>query len=135
MQLAQERKKRMVRWIRVCSQDALAPGAMASCEDGKLEVMVANVAGTLHATNNRCGHMNMPLAQGTLEGQVVTCCLHGARFDVTTGQVVEPAPERVMTIKGEEPRPVPQPRTVPLPVFPVKVEAGSIWVEVPSGTQ
>jgi nitrite reductase/ring-hydroxylating ferredoxin subunit len=108
---------------------------MTGYEEGELEVMVANVAGRLYATANRCGHMNMPLAQGTLEGQVVTCCLHGARFDVATGRVVQPAPERIMTVKGDQPRQVPQPKTRPLQVYHVKVEAGEVWVQEPARTQ
>jgi 3-phenylpropionate/trans-cinnamate dioxygenase ferredoxin subunit len=108
---------------------------MASCEERELEIMVANVGGRLYAAQNRCGHMNMPLARGTLEGPIVTCCLHGARFDITTGQVVSPAPERLMTIKGrDESPPVPQPKTRRLAVYPVKVDGGAVWVEAPERT-
>jgi nitrite reductase/ring-hydroxylating ferredoxin subunit len=35
--------------------------------------------------------MNAPLSMGNLNGKVVTCAMHGARFDVTTGKrVAEP---------------------------------------------
>jgi nitrite reductase/ring-hydroxylating ferredoxin subunit len=33
----------------------------------------------------RCSHTNAPLSLGTLDGKVVTCLLHGARFDTMTG--------------------------------------------------
>ena len=35
--------------------------------------------------------MNAPLSMGTLNGKVVTCAMHGARFDIATGKkVAEP---------------------------------------------
>gem|GEM_PF-1271733 len=33
----------------------------------------------------RCSPTNAPLSLGTLNGKVVTCPLHGAKFDIMTG--------------------------------------------------
>jgi nitrite reductase/ring-hydroxylating ferredoxin subunit len=33
--------------------------------------------------------MNGPLSRGTLQGNVVECALHHARFDVTTGKTLQ----------------------------------------------
>ena len=52
------------------------------------DILLSNVGGKIYATSNRCGHQNASLAKGTLEGNVVTCPLHAAKFDVTTGQSV-----------------------------------------------
>lgn len=52
------------------------------------EVAVFNVDGILYGTQAQCTHMGGALCQGKLEGQIVTCPLHGARFDVTTGAVL-----------------------------------------------
>ena len=39
----------------------------------------------LHALENLCPHAGAPLSEGCLEGPIVTCTLHGWRFDVRTG--------------------------------------------------
>lgn len=59
--------------------------------DGE-DVLVANVGGTLHAIGGKCTHRGGPLAEGELEGNIVTCPWHGGQFDVTTGKVVSPPP-------------------------------------------
>ena len=50
------------------------------------EILVVNVEGELHAFENRCPHMGYPLYFGRLEGKVLTCGFHYAKFDVTTGK-------------------------------------------------
>ena len=52
-------------------------------------ILLANVGGKIYATQNDCGHQRASLARGKLEGNVVSCPLHGARFDVTTGRNLE----------------------------------------------
>lgn len=66
-------------------------GTLRAVTVGDVEILLANVAGTIHAMGNRCGHMNASLAEGVLQGQVVTCAFHSARFDVTTGRKVADA--------------------------------------------
>jgi nitrite reductase/ring-hydroxylating ferredoxin subunit len=63
-------------------------GSMKYVEVQGKEILLANVAGKFYATDNRCGHMNGPLSMGTLQGNVVECSLHHARFDVTTGKTL-----------------------------------------------
>jgi 3-phenylpropionate/trans-cinnamate dioxygenase ferredoxin subunit len=55
---------------------------------GDQEVLVANVGGTFYAIANKCPHMHGDLSAGKLEGEVVTCPRHGAKFNVTTGKAV-----------------------------------------------
>jgi len=54
--------------------------------EGKV-IALANVGGKFHAINNSCLHRGGPLADGVLEGSVVTCPWHGWQFDVTSGKV------------------------------------------------
>jgi glycine/D-amino acid oxidase-like deaminating enzyme len=42
---------------------------------------------SVYAIDNACTHAGGPLAEGDLAGTVVTCPLHGSRFDVKTGAV------------------------------------------------
>lgn len=84
-------------FIEVARLGDIPPGTLRAVTVGEAEILLANVGGTIHAMGNRCGHMNASLAEGALEGQVVTCAFHGARFDVTTGRkvadaVVKPPP-------------------------------------------
>jgi nitrite reductase/ring-hydroxylating ferredoxin subunit len=54
------------------------------------------VDGTLHVFGDTCTHLQCSLAQGDLDGTVVTCPCHRSQFDVTTGAVVRgPAQEPV----------------------------------------
>ena len=64
------------------------PGKMKHVEVEEKEILLANSDGKVYALCDRCSHMNAPLSMGTLNGKVVTCSMHGARFDVTTGKKV-----------------------------------------------
>ena len=63
-------------------------GKMKHAEIKEKEIMIANSDGRIYALCDRCSHMNAPLSMGTLNGKVVTCPMHGARFGVTTGKKV-----------------------------------------------
>jgi nitrite reductase/ring-hydroxylating ferredoxin subunit len=63
-------------------------------------IVVYNVDGAFYATQAQCSHQGGPLAQGELEGKVVTCPVHGACFDVSTGQVLcRPARQPLKTFR------------------------------------
>ena len=66
----------------------VSPGKMKHVEVEEKEILLANPDGKVYALCDRCSHMNAPLSKGTLNGKVVTCVMHGARFDVTTGKKV-----------------------------------------------
>ena len=52
---------------------------------GGREIAIFNVAGEFHAIENSCPHQGGPLAEGWIEGKIVTCPWHAWCFDVTTG--------------------------------------------------
>ncbi len=54
---------------------------------GQYEVAVFNIDGMFHAIENTCPHQGGPLAEGSVEGNIVTCPWHGWRFDVTSGSM------------------------------------------------
>lgn len=83
----------------------IAAGGMKSIEIGGREIVICNCAGIFYAIDRRCGHMNSPLDKGTLNGSILTCAMHCAQFDVTTGEALSgPVP----TYLGNE---TPPPRT------------------------
>lgn len=66
----------------------IAPGGMKAVELNGRELVICNCAGTFYALDRRCGHMNAPLEMGTLDGAILTCAMHCAQFDVTTGEAL-----------------------------------------------
>jgi len=89
------------------------PGAMKLIKVEDLEVVVANVDGRFCAFGNICPHEGGPLAEGELEGNVVTCPWHFTRFDVFTGEVIDGVTDE------------------PIPVYAVRVEGDEVRVEAP----
>ncbi len=52
------------------------------------EILVANKDRKFYALGDRCSHTNAPLVMGNLKDNVVTCPLHGAKFDIKTGKKI-----------------------------------------------
>ena len=87
-------------------------GTMKQIDFGKSEILLVNFGGIIYAISNRCGHMDAPLSNGTLEGKIIECSLHSAQFDVITGKNIRPSD------MGEP--------TFNLKIYEVKVETGII---------
>ena len=66
--------------------------------DGK-DILLARVSGKYYAAAGRCPHMKGMLANGKLKGTVVTCPVHGSRFDLKDGKVKELHKESKYTMK------------------------------------
>ena len=99
----------MSNWIKVASEADIPDGSSKQVEVGGEPVALFNVAGTIRAVHNTCLHRGGPLAEGDVNGEIVTCPWHGWQYDVTTGQCrTNPAAK--------------------LRTFAVKVEAGEIFV-------
>ena len=56
--------------------------------DGK-DVLVANIDGNYYAVNDTCTHAGASLSEGSLDGHIITCGWHGAKFDCKTGKLSE----------------------------------------------
>ncbi len=54
--------------------------------DGK-EILVVNIDGNYCAIDDTCTHAGASLSEGTLDGSVLTCGWHGAKFDCKTGKL------------------------------------------------
>ena len=94
--------------VTLATTDDLAPGeGMAVSidrgdEEGRVGIALFNVDGGFYAIGNRCPHVGGSLGNGRLSGETVACPLHGATFDVTTGDVLTPpADEPVRTFDVE----------------------------------
>ena len=68
----------------------LPPGQSMCIEFGGEKVALFNIGGTVHAISDACTHRGGSLSEGEVTGTDVTCPLHGATFDLTTGSVKGP---------------------------------------------
>jgi nitrite reductase/ring-hydroxylating ferredoxin subunit len=77
----------MSEFVSVARTADIPPGEAKAFVVGDREVAIFNIDGAFHAIENTCPHQGGPLAEGSLEGQVVTCPWHAWCFDVTTGEM------------------------------------------------
>ena len=96
----------------VCDLAEVPPGTAKRVVADDREIAIFNVDGELFATDDICSHEEASLSDGELDGHVVECPLHGARFDVRTG------------------RPLSLPAVVSVETFPVRVVDGKVEVEI-----
>ena len=75
-------------FIEVASVDEIPPGNMKSFSVEGKDILVVNYNGNYHAIGGKCTHRGGGLSQGKLEGKIVTCPRHGAKFEVTTGNCI-----------------------------------------------
>ena len=75
----------MADFVRVASTGEIPAGQGRMFDVGGRQVAVFNVAGRFCAIDNVCEHQGGPLAEGELEGCVVTCPWHGWTYDVCSG--------------------------------------------------
>ncbi len=83
--------------------------------DGTDPVIVINVDGEFRAFQGICSHEYFELDKGFLTAGSLTCALHLSRFDLETGDPLDPPAEE------------------PLARYPGVVENGRVYIEVPEG--
>ena len=93
-------------FVPVTRASELSPGAMKWVAIDRERVLIANVDGAFYALQDACGHRRTPLSKGTLEGYIIECPLHFARFDVRTGKllsgpVAADVPTYQMRVEGD----------------------------------
>lgn len=66
------------------------------------DIALFKVGGKFYAIDNTCQHRGGPLGEGFLDGAVVTCPLHGWRYDVTNGKCLTlPVQNKSYAVKVE----------------------------------
>jgi len=100
-------------WHVVGPAVSIPPGDYAQVEiDGAL-VAVFHINGEFYAIDDLCTHDGGELAGGAVEGDVVICPRHGARFCLRTGEALTP------------------PAYEPVRTYPTRVVDGVVEVEAP----
>ena len=116
----------MAGYVEVLKAGGLQDGQMKSVKAGGRDVLLAKVGGKFYAAENKCPHMGGNLAQGKLEGTVVTCPVHASQFELKDGSVIRwtnwPGIVVAATKLMRRPRAI--------KTYPVKVEGDKVLVEV-----
>jgi 3-phenylpropionate/trans-cinnamate dioxygenase ferredoxin subunit len=102
----------MGKYVKLSETKQIPENTMQVFKIGEHEILVVNIEGNFYAVSNRCPHLNYPLYLGSLNGKIITCGFHYAKFDVTTGEVLSP------------------PAHEPLKTFNVKTEGSAVLVEL-----
>jgi 3-phenylpropionate/trans-cinnamate dioxygenase ferredoxin subunit len=101
-------------FLRACAlADVPEEGALGVDVAG-VPVAVVRAEGGVFALHDVCSHEEVPLSEGEVYDHTVECWLHGSCFDLRTGDPTGP------------------PATAPVPVYPVKIEDGDVYVALPA---
>jgi nitrite reductase/ring-hydroxylating ferredoxin subunit len=113
-------------WIKALAQDKLPEGERQVVEIEDRSILLIHHQGQFYALDSRCPHMRLPLKGAVIEGDTLTCPWHHSAFDLRTGNVKQwsPWPPAVGRMLGA------LSREKVLPLYPTKVEEGSIWVGI-----
>lgn len=100
-------------WTKTVSADAIPKGRALAVDAGGIPVAIVHAEDDqFYAIYDECSHAAVALSEGEVDGCTLECWLHGSRFDLRTGE------------------PSGLPATEPVPVYPVEVRDGEIYVDV-----
>ena len=85
---------------------------VAEVVEGVPIALVRDAADQVYAIHDMCSHANVPLSEGEVADGEIECWLHGSTFALSTG------------------KPSCLPAVEPVPVYPVKIEDGAVYVAV-----
>ena len=110
----------------VCQTSDIKRGQMKAFTVDGHKIVVYNLTDGFFATQASCTHMFAPLSRGKIiEGRMVQCPLHRARFDIRTGEVVDwanfpPGIQLLNVVRSEK----------ALKTYPVTVKDGEVRVRI-----
>ncbi|MFD3554802.1 bifunctional 3-phenylpropionate/cinnamic acid dioxygenase ferredoxin subunit [Streptomyces goshikiensis] len=99
-------------YVKACALSELEEDTPKRVELDGTPVSIVSTEGEVFAINDICSHANVSLSEGEVEDCMIECWLHGSAFDLRTG------------------KPSGLPATRPVSVYPVKIEGGSVLVDV-----
>ncbi|MBX3221769.1 MAG: NifU family protein [Labilithrix sp.] len=99
------------RWARAALVSDVPDGDVLGVSVEGRAVLLSRKGGSVRAYRNACAHLGMPLDDGSIDGDVLTCDYHGFQYLLATGECLT-APE------------------VQLQGFAVRIEAGAVLVRI-----
>ena len=97
-------------FVTVARVGELQPGEMTYVDVNNTPVCLINLDGEYHALNDTCTHEEASLSDGTIDGDIIECPLHGGCFEIRTGQ------------------PAAMPVVVPVERYAVRIAGGDVQV-------
>ena len=91
---------------------ALVEGKPVRLEKDGKSICVARVGSEVFAIGDTCSHSDASLSEGDVTGFKIECWLHGAEFDLRTGQA--------LTL----------PANIPLETYAVSIDGNAVTVEI-----
>ena len=91
---------------------SLTEGKTLRIEKNGESICVTRVGSEVFAISDTCSHSEASLSEGDIEGFKIECWLHGAEFDVRTGEALTP------------------PAVAPVKSYPVTIDGDSVTVEM-----
>jgi toluene monooxygenase system ferredoxin subunit len=101
-----------MQWHEIMPFDDLWIGEMLGVEVGGVKILLLNVEDKVRAYLDRCPHRASLLSEGSLEGSTLICATHLWEFNALNGGGINPESSRLIP-------------------FPVRIEHGKIYVELP----
>jgi nitrite reductase/ring-hydroxylating ferredoxin subunit len=90
-------------FVKLCDKNTLPVGELKAFKVKGQEVLAVNVGDKIFSLDARCTHAGAPLAEGILNGEVLTCPWHYSQFNVTNGMVLNgPAQKPLKAYRVEE---------------------------------
>ncbi len=102
-------------WVDVFAADALEDEVPEDVQAGDHYLALFRVGDRVYATSGLCSHAEAKLCDGYVEGEVVECPLHQARFHIPTGRALS------------------LPATKDIAIYRVEIREGRVLVLLPSG--
>ena len=90
--------------------DSLIEGKPIAIDHNGVAVCVARIGDEVYAVEDTCTHSEASLSEGEISGTKIECWLHGAEFDLRTGEALTP------------------PATTPLKTFSVKRNGNQVVI-------
>ena len=100
----------MSSWVDIAQHGEISPGGMSVFSLEHVEIVVINLNDEYFAIEDVCTHDGSEISSGCLLGYTIECPRHGARFDIRSGEVLDP------------------PAYEPIRVFEIRINNGMIQV-------
>lgn len=98
--------------IPVANLDEFPPNGLKVVEHGGREILLCRSGEAVYAVDNLCSHAAEKLCNGKLKAGKIFCPLHGAAFDIKTGEALS------------------RPASVPIETFDVSVEGDQVLLRI-----
>lgn len=97
----------MSKFVRIAKLSEIPDQTVKCVQVEGRSIALFNLGGQLYAIDDTCTHEGGPLSEGLIDGEEVECPWHGARFNISTGEVtLGPAMEDVakynLRLKGDD---------------------------------